>query len=201
MFRLFVAFGSFLALASIGSAQTPMTVTAEGVVSVSIKPDQAKIYLTVQSKAGDATSAVEVATDARKALVAAIEKLGVKGTSLTTLPQKITKDRAKTLRRTMSLPEVLLWKAIKGGAIDRLQFRRQHPIGPYVLDFYCAKANLAAEIDGMSHDMGDRPSRDEHRDAWLKKHGVTVMRIAARELMQSVDETADAIVRLASEAP
>jgi very-short-patch-repair endonuclease len=48
---------------------------------------------------------------------------------------RVTKDRAKALRRTMSLPEVLLWKAIKGGAIDRLQFRKQHPIGPYVLDF------------------------------------------------------------------
>ncbi len=74
-------------------------------------------------------------------------------------------------------------------------------MGPYVIDFYCAKANLAVEIDGISHDMGDRPARDERRDAWLNKHGVTVMRISARELMRSVDETADAIVRLASEAP
>jgi very-short-patch-repair endonuclease len=78
-------------------------------------------------------------------------------------------------------------------------FRRQHPIGPYVLDFFCAKANLAVEIDGISHDMGDRPQRDERRDAWLKRHGVTVMRISARELMQSVDEAADAIVRMAAE--
>jgi very-short-patch-repair endonuclease len=46
---------------------------------------------------------------------------------------RVTKDRAKALRRTMSLPEVLLWKAIKGGAIDRLRFRKQHPVGPYVL--------------------------------------------------------------------
>jgi very-short-patch-repair endonuclease len=75
-------------------------------------------------------------------------------------------------------------------------------MGPYVLDFYCAQANLAVEIDGIGHDMANRPWRDEHRDAWLKKqHGVTVMRISARELMQSIDETADAIVRLASEAP
>jgi very-short-patch-repair endonuclease len=70
-----------------------------------------------------------------------------------------------------------------------------------VLDFYCAKANLAVEIDGMSHDMGDRPWRDERRDAWLRKHGVTVMRILAHELLQDVDEAADAIVRMASEAP
>jgi very-short-patch-repair endonuclease len=44
-------------------------------------------------------------------------------------------------------------------------FRRQHPIGPYVLYFYCAKAKLAVEIDGASHDMGDRPHHDLRRDA------------------------------------
>jgi very-short-patch-repair endonuclease len=51
----------------------------------------------------------------------------------------------------------------------------------------------------MSHDMGDRPWRDERRDAWLKKRSVTVVRISARELMRSVDEAADAIVRMVAE--
>jgi very-short-patch-repair endonuclease len=68
-----------------------------------------------------------------------------------------------------------------------------------VLDFYCPKAHLAVEIDGISHDMGNRPQHDEQRDAWLKKHGVTVMRIAAAELNCNIDETADAIVRPATE--
>jgi very-short-patch-repair endonuclease len=48
-----------------------------------------------------------------------------------------------------------------------------------VLDFYCAKARLAIEIDGMSHDVGDRPELDLRRDAWLEAHGVKVMRIPA----------------------
>jgi very-short-patch-repair endonuclease len=78
-------------------------------------------------------------------------------------------------------------------------FRRQHPIGPYVLDFYCAKAHLAVEIDGISHDMADRPERDERRDIWLKKRGVTVVRIPAADLSHGLDETADAIVRMAAE--
>jgi very-short-patch-repair endonuclease len=72
-------------------------------------------------------------------------------------------------------------------------------MGPYVLDFYCPKVLLAIEIDGISHDMGDRPQRDERRDAWFKKHGVTVMRIPAADLNRGVDEAADAIVRLATE--
>jgi very-short-patch-repair endonuclease len=62
-------------------------------------------------------------------------------------------------------------------------FRRQHPIGPYVLDFYCATARLAIEIDGASHEFGDRPERDERRHVWLKQHGIA--------------EIADSIVRLA----
>jgi very-short-patch-repair endonuclease len=78
-------------------------------------------------------------------------------------------------------------------------FRRQHPIGRYVLDFYCAKARLAVEIDGMSHDFGDRPQRDASRDAWLKARRLTVMRVAASEAMRNVDEVADAIVRMATE--
>ena len=68
-----------------------------------------------------------------------------------------------------------------------------------MLDLYCPKAHLAIEIDGISHDMSDRPQHDETRDIWLKKHGITVIRISAAELNRNVDEAADAIVRLAAE--
>jgi len=78
-------------------------------------------------------------------------------------------------------------------------FRRQHPLGPYVLDFYCAQAKLAIEIDGIGHGMGNRPDRDQRRDAWLNKQGIAVMRIPAAELKFAIDETADAIVRVAVE--
>jgi very-short-patch-repair endonuclease len=57
-------------------------------------------------------------------------------------------------------------------------FRGQHPIGPYVLDFYCAKARLA--VDGMSHDSADRLERDARNDAWLRERGIAVMRIPGR---------------------
>jgi very-short-patch-repair endonuclease len=112
---------------------------------------------------------------------------------------KKTIGRAQSLRRRMSVPEARLWNRLRWREAGKPVFRRQHPMGPYVLDFYCAKANLAVEIDGMSHDMGDRPWRDERRDAWLKKRSVTVVRISARELMRSVDEAADAIVRMVAE--
>ena len=68
-----------------------------------------------------------------------------------------------------------------------------------MLDFYCAKARLAIEIDGMSHDVGDRPERDLRRDTWLEERGVMVVRIPAGALIRNVGETIDAIVRIATE--
>ena len=113
-------------------------------------------------------------------------------------PSKIV-GNAKRLRRKLSVPEARLWSRLRGRLPGQPIFRRQHPIGPYVLDFYCPKAHLAIEIDGISHDMSDRPQHDETRDIWLKKHGITVIRISAAELNRNVDEAADAIVRLAVE--
>ena len=68
----------------------------------------------------------------------------------------ITIDRARAARRQMTPPEVIVWQGVRGGRLDGLRFRRQHPIGLYVLDFYCAAARLAVEIDGMGHDVPER---------------------------------------------
>ena len=109
-----------------------------------------------------------------------------------------TVANARRLRRNLSPPEALLWSRLRARVPEMPIFRRQHPIGPYVLDFYCAKARLAIEIDGMSHDVADRPQRDLRRDAWLKAEGVTVMRIAAGDVMRCIDEIVDGIVRTAA---
>ena len=106
-----------------------------------------------------------------------------------------TIDKARRLRRALSAPQARLWRCLKARAPEQPVFRRRHPIGPYVIDFYCAKARLAIEIDGASHDMGDRPQRDARRDPWLAEHGVTVMRIAAADLTRRFDDIADAITR------
>jgi very-short-patch-repair endonuclease len=106
---------------------------------------------------------------------------------------------ARRLRRNLSPPEARLWSRLRARRPGAPVFRRQHPVGPYVLDFYCAEARLAVEVDGMSHDLGDRPRRDVARDAWLKAHGLMVMRVAASEVMRNADDTADAIVRMATE--
>src|SRR5690606_6917053 len=92
----------------------------------------------------------------------------------------------------MSLPEVLLWQRLKlrpGG----LKFRRQHPAGRYVLDFYCHEARLIVEVDGIAHDMGDRPEGDKVRDAEYIAKGFQVVRIPASEVLRDPDEAAEAI--------
>jgi len=104
-----------------------------------------------------------------------------------------TRGLAKRLRRTMSLPEVLLWQAIKGRKLDGLQFRKQHPLGPYVLDFYCDAAKLCVEVDSYVHGTGQRPERDERRDVWLAERGVRTLRISASLVLDEVDDAVASI--------
>lgn len=63
-----------------------------------------------------------------------------------------------------------------------------------MLDFYCAKAKVGIEIDGIVHDMGDRPRRDVDRDAWLVGQGIEILRIPARDVLRSPEEIAEAIM-------
>ena len=94
----------------------------------------------------------------------------------------------------MSLPEVLLWNLLRKSP-DGAHFRRQERHGKYVLDFYCARAKVCIEIDGIAHDMGDRPAYDEKRDAWFQGDGIEVMRIPASEVLKSPEDIAEALVR------
>jgi very-short-patch-repair endonuclease len=80
---------------------------------------------------------------------------------------------------------------------EGFRFRRQHPIGPYVLDFYCDSARIAVEVDGYAHLTGDHPQRDERRDAWLARQGVRTLRIDAREVRDDLDAVVATIVALA----
>ncbi|MCK6502872.1 DUF559 domain-containing protein [Myxococcota bacterium] len=82
--------------------------------------------------------------------------------------------KARALRRGATEPEQWLWQLLRGGRLGGHHFRRQHPLGPYVLDFYCPQARLAVELDGTGH--LDRAEQDAARTAWLASQGVTVLR-------------------------
>jgi len=113
---------------------------------------------------------------------------------------KSTQDKARTMRAEMTLPEVKLWQVLRGRPAA-LKFRRQHPAGPYVLDFFCPLRLLAIEIDGEAHNRGDRPERDARRDAWLTENGVTVCRIPASAVLADLDAVVTHIVTVASSLP
>ena len=113
------------------------------------------------------------------------------------MPRKRTErnvTRARQLRATLSLPEALLWRLLKGSP-EGVHLRSQHPLGPYVLDFYCAKAKLAFEVDGKAHDMGDHPEHDAARDSWLRGEGIEVIRSPATEVLKSPETVAESILR------
>src|SRR5215208_4044605 len=100
--------------------------------------------------------------------------------------------RARELRRDMSLPEVVLWQAMRKRQLAGVRFRRQHPIGPYILDFYCPAVRLAIEVDGLAHDSAAVARHDERRRAWLAEQGVRVVRIRASDVLR--DETLEGVL-------
>ena len=79
-------------------------------------------------------------------------------------------SKARILRRSPTLPEGLLWQRLRLRP-QGLKFRRQHPFGPFVVDFYCPAVKLVVEVDGDSHDLGARPALDAARDRWLLEQG------------------------------
>ena len=83
----------------------------------------------------------------------------------------------------MPLPEVILWQLLRGGKVHGLRFRRQHPVGPFVLDFYCADRKLAIEVDGRAHDSAERVEQDERRTMWLNNQGIQVTRFMASDIL------------------
>jgi very-short-patch-repair endonuclease len=97
---------------------------------------------------------------------------------------KETIKRARQLRREMSVPERILWKALSNKQTG-LRFRKQHPADIYVLDFYCPSANLCVEVDGESHDF--TAARDGARDRWLARRGVRTLRVAARDVLRNLE--------------
>ena len=93
---------------------------------------------------------------------------------------------ARRLRRSLTLPEGLLWRELRKRPAG-LKFRRQHPAGSFVLDFVCLSARLAIEVDGEAHSRGSNPHRDGVRDEWLMNQGYRTLRIAARDVLGNME--------------
>lgn len=107
------------------------------------------------------------------------------------------RDIARRLRREMTLAERRLWEIVRMRQIDGQRFRRQFPIGPYVVDFACIEARLVLEADGGQH--MDSPS-DAVRDAHLRKRGFRVLRFWNNEILANPEGVRESIVRRLAEA-
>ena len=105
---------------------------------------------------------------------------------------------ARGMRTEPTEAEDVLWEALRGRRLDGLRFRRQHPVGRFVLDFYCPIHKLAVEVDGEVHDS--QQERDAERTAVIEAHGYRVVRFRNEEVMQNLPAVLDGIRTVISSA-
>jgi very-short-patch-repair endonuclease len=101
---------------------------------------------------------------------------------------------ARAMRRQPTEAEDRLWHELRGRRLDGLKFRRQVPVGPYVVDFLCAEARLAVEVDGSQHADSER---DEIRRGELGRRGIRVLRFWNDEVLREMDSVCATIIAYA----
>lgn len=101
----------------------------------------------------------------------------------------------RRLRSDMTAAEQRLWARLRLRQFYGLKFRRQHGIGPYIVDFYCPERAVVIEVDGETHAGGDQPGRDQERDAYLQSLGLTVLRYWNDEVVQNLDGVLEDVSR------
>jgi len=103
----------------------------------------------------------------------------------------ITKARARELRKAQTPVERRLWWRLRKLQLDGLHFRRQYPIGRFIVDFYCDRHRLIIELDGPSHD--EQVEYDKERTAWLKAHGYRIIRFTNKQVRNNLEGVLEAI--------
>jgi len=102
-------------------------------------------------------------------------------------------SRARYLRKNATLAEQKLWRHLRNREFAGYKFRRQHRIGPYVVDFYCPAARLALELDGSGHTFPAGQEHDSAREAFLAESGIRVLRFYNQAVYQEFDGVLQAI--------
>jgi very-short-patch-repair endonuclease len=110
--------------------------------------------------------------------------------------QKINKvkfQKAKELRRSMTLAEKILWEHVRNGKILGIKIRRQQIIDGFIVDFFCGKARLVIEVDGSVHENEGHKSYDKERKKIMEVHGLSEIRFTNDEVMNNIDSVIHAI--------
>ena len=104
-----------------------------------------------------------------------------------------TRQHARELRQSGTDAECKLWYRLRAGRLNGLKFRRQHPIPPYIVDFYCDARKLVVELDGSQHN----DEVDRERSRFLETQGLKILRYWDNEVLQQMDAVLEAIVDIA----
>ena len=105
----------------------------------------------------------------------------------------ILKQHARALRAAMTDAEKLLWFRLRRKQLRGIQFYRQKPIGPYIVDFYAAQGKLVIELDGSQHYTPEGMAADKQRDAFLSSQGIFVLRFNNLQVLQELDSVLEKI--------
>ncbi len=98
---------------------------------------------------------------------------------------------AREMRGRMTDAEALLWMLLRNRHIAGAKFRRQHPVGRYILDYYCVEKKLAIELDGGQH--GEAADYDERRDNWLRSQGIRELRFWNNQMLAETEAVMEVI--------
>lgn len=109
-----------------------------------------------------------------------------------------TLNRARSLRRSLTEAEKRLWSRLRDRQLRNAKFRRQQPIGPYIVDFVCQEHRLIIECDGSQHVESDS---DRRRDAWLRNKGYHVLHFWNNDVLANTEGVLTAIFEALGEVP
>ncbi|MER9057374.1 endonuclease domain-containing protein [Mesorhizobium sp. M0195] len=107
------------------------------------------------------------------------------------------RKNAKSMRRGMTDAELKLWNELRAHRLMGMSFRRQVPIGPYIIDFACSTHSLIIEVDGSQHADPESVQRDEARSAYLNASGWTILRFWNDDVVRDIDNVCQHIVIVA----
>jgi very-short-patch-repair endonuclease len=96
-----------------------------------------------------------------------------------------TEIYSKVLRRNQTKAELVVWKLLRNRNIHNLKFRRQHPIGPFIADFYCHELRLVIEVDGGIHSDSEVRIADQRRERYLGGLGLKIVRISNEDVFRN----------------
>jgi very-short-patch-repair endonuclease len=107
-------------------------------------------------------------------------------------------ERAQEMRQQPSDAERYMWNTLRGRRLG-FRFRRQQPIGPYIVDFYCSEAKLIIEMDGSQHGRPENVAQDEVRTRWLEQQGYRLIRIWNSDFMSSQENAIEYVLHAIEE--